>query len=175
MLILGAILLSSMEPMMIDFGKEKAGQTWRILNDGVMGGRSASTIDYSEDHLRFAGTISLENNGGFASMRSPYGSMDLSEYKELRMRVRGDGSSFGMVLETSRTWFYPNYKVTFDATEEWQELVFSLRDFDEYVVGRKQGKKMTDKNLQNVIRLGIITNDKAAKPFQLDIDYIELK
>jgi NADH dehydrogenase [ubiquinone] 1 alpha subcomplex assembly factor 1 len=174
--ILSTLIFSNMGPMVIDFGQDTGGADWRVLNDGVMGGLSQSTIKLQPDLLRFEGKISLENNGGFASMRSPYGRYDLSGYKALSMRVRGDRSSFGIVLYTSKTWFYPNYKKTFTAEPgEWQEIVFQLRDFDEYVVGRPQGRQMTDDELQRVLQFGIITNDKEAKDFVLEIDRLELR
>ena len=44
---------------------------WGIVNDGVMGGISQSNIYLNEvDNIIFAGNVSLENNGGFASIRS---------------------------------------------------------------------------------------------------------
>ena len=43
---------------------------WRIVNDGVMGGISKSNIYLNEvSNIIFAGNVSLENNGGFASIR----------------------------------------------------------------------------------------------------------
>lgn len=43
---------------------------WRIVNDGVMGGVSKSSIALTADgHGKFAGYVSLQNNGGFASIQ----------------------------------------------------------------------------------------------------------
>ena len=43
---------------------------WTIVNDGVMGGLSSSEIIETEEKtLIFSGLVSLENNGGFASVR----------------------------------------------------------------------------------------------------------
>ena len=45
---------------------------WVIINDTVMGGRSRARIDIENQHLVFNGYLSLENNGGFASIRRVY-------------------------------------------------------------------------------------------------------
>ena len=42
---------------------------WRSVNDGVMGGRSSGGMVQAEDALKFTGELSLENNGGFSSVR----------------------------------------------------------------------------------------------------------
>ena len=45
---------------------------WTSVNDVVMGGVSDSLMQVSEDGTGvFAGHLSLENNGGFASVRAP--------------------------------------------------------------------------------------------------------
>ncbi|RXJ74271.1 hypothetical protein CS022_04220 [Veronia nyctiphanis] len=40
--------------------------TWLVVNDGVMGGRSSSAVWTESGILHFRGNLSLENNGGFA-------------------------------------------------------------------------------------------------------------
>ncbi len=49
----------------------KTENQWRIVNDGVMGGLSSSKATIKDDKIIFSGNVSLENNGGFASLRSP--------------------------------------------------------------------------------------------------------
>lgn len=44
---------------------------WSTVDDRVMGGVSLSTVDWQDGRLRFRGTVSLENNGGFSSVRGP--------------------------------------------------------------------------------------------------------
>ncbi|MDH3323720.1 MAG: CIA30 family protein, partial [Flavobacteriaceae bacterium] len=59
----------------IDFGKTTGGQNWMIVNDDVMGGLSNSTAELTDSTLIFKGTLSLKNNGGFASIRSKMSSL----------------------------------------------------------------------------------------------------
>ena len=65
---------------------------WSIVNDGVMGGRSSSDMELTDEGTAlFSGNVSLENNGGFASVRATFPSLDLSPYTGVTLRVRGDG------------------------------------------------------------------------------------
>ena len=65
---------------------------WQIVDDGVMGGLSKGKFDISgKQTLKFSGNLSLKNNGGFSSIRSKRTTMDLSEFKGIKMRVKGDG------------------------------------------------------------------------------------
>lgn len=46
-------------------------QLWQAINDGVMGGVSVSRLRFdSTGYAVFEGVVSLENNGGFASVRA---------------------------------------------------------------------------------------------------------
>ena len=56
--------------VIIDFRTPDSGY-WTIVNDGVMGGVSDGRFRITADQtMEFFGTLSLENNGGFASVRS---------------------------------------------------------------------------------------------------------
>ena len=53
-----------------DFSKESDLRNWRIVDDVVMGGKSDGNFYINKDgHATFSGTVSLENNGGFSSVR----------------------------------------------------------------------------------------------------------
>lgn len=53
------------------FDSPDAAQQWQAVNDGVMGGISDGRFRITADQtMEFFGTLSLENNGGFASVRS---------------------------------------------------------------------------------------------------------
>ena len=54
----------------IDFGKKKDGRNWQVVNDGVMGGLSEGEAQLTDDSVVFKGNVSLDNNGGFSSLRS---------------------------------------------------------------------------------------------------------
>ena len=74
---------------------------WRIVNDGVMGGLSTARVGRAGEALRFAGEISLANNGGFASMRRPFDAAALgTEAAGFALQVRGDGNRYRLRVYT---------------------------------------------------------------------------
>ena len=74
---------------LLDFAEEL---DWIVVNDGVMGGRSSSRFERGEEYGVFTGNVSLENNGGFSTMRSQAQDLDLADFDGLLLRVRGDGT-----------------------------------------------------------------------------------
>ena len=83
---------------------------WTTVNDPVMGGNSTSSIRFGLGGLEFSGTISLENNGGFASARSPQ-DPDLGRRAagatSLRVHAVGDGKTYLLkVSAAGQPWSY---------------------------------------------------------------------
>ena len=76
--------------VLFDFAEDGAGSevTWRAVNDGVMGGLSEGDLELRDGVLNFSGVLSLENNGGFSSLRTVDGRFDLSAYDGVVLRVK---------------------------------------------------------------------------------------
>ena len=75
--------------------------SWHVVNDGVMGGVSTSRVSGTFDALRFAGEISLANNGGFASMRRPFDAAALgTDAAGFALQLRGDGNRYRLRVYT---------------------------------------------------------------------------
>jgi NADH dehydrogenase [ubiquinone] 1 alpha subcomplex assembly factor 1 len=66
----------------------KTENRWRIVNDGVMGGLSSSKAIVEDDKIIFSGNVSLENNGGFASLRSPVKDYNFERFQELKLKSK---------------------------------------------------------------------------------------
>lgn len=77
-----------------------APDSWTCVNDDVMGGRSTSRITHADESpLQFRGTVSLANNGGFASTKAPC-SVDLSASTGLALHVQGPPRRYRLTLRT---------------------------------------------------------------------------
>lgn len=91
---------------------DEAGEvaTWTTLNDPVMGGLSTSRITSGDAGLVFSGTLSLENNGGFASARGPQDpdiGRKATGAKALRVHALGDGKTYVLkVGMAGQPWSY---------------------------------------------------------------------
>ena len=82
---------------LLEFSRSEVVQTFRVINDDVMGGVSTSRRHSTNDALVFEGEVSLERNGGFASMRGPISFS--AEFAALILKVRGDGQRYKVTLK----------------------------------------------------------------------------
>lgn len=162
--------------LLIDFGKKQVETDWNVIVDGVMGGLSKGRTEVTKKGVLFTGEISLRNNGGFASFRSRYSSYDLSEYKQLEIRLKSKGISFAFTLETNRYFYQPNFKqhITTES-EDWETITLDLDSFKAYRLGRPLGYKLSQENKAKIIRMGFISDEKREGTFELEIDYIKFK
>lgn len=85
---------------LVDFSATSPAPEWYAVNDGVMGGESRGGPAIVDGQLIFSGQISLENNGGFSSVKSSGHQFDVSAFHSLRLRVKGDGRNYQLRLYT---------------------------------------------------------------------------
>lgn len=157
--------------LVINFGNTE--QNWQVVNDTVMGGRSQSQVNYTANSVVFEGQVSLENNGGFASFRSPYGHWDLTKYTTLTIHYRSKGFDMAWTMKDQRPYYMPSFKGDLPNTEgAWKTVKFNLRDLEAYRLGEPLGYQLSNKELKQIIRMGFISNEKRAGDFELEIDTI---
>ena len=72
--------------VLFEFNVSSELSNWQVINDGVMGGNSESTIFLNaEGHGTFEGKISLENNGGFCSIKHDFDPVILDKNKFIEL------------------------------------------------------------------------------------------
>ena len=166
-----------MTSLSFDFGRscEKCND-WFVVLDGVMGGLSTGVLEKKENSFVLSGEVSLENNGGFASLRTPYTTFNLSDYNTVTIRYRSTGQDFAFTLNKYRRFWYPNYKTNLPITnDQWAEVTYALRDFEKYRLGRKLSGHPNNDDLAQIIRLGFISNTKAATSYTFEVDRLVFK
>ena len=177
-LLLPVLLFSPENTFKIEFGTS-ANRTsnWAILSDNVMGGVSEGEIEYGNNSVTLKGSVSLKNRGGFVSIKSNFGKIDLSSYKTVKIKFRSTNQKYAFTLENSRRWYEPAYKHEFSAKEinKWETVSMDLDNFMEEIIGQPTGKKADKSITENILRIGISTNEKREGPFQLEIESIEFK
>lgn len=148
--------------------------SWRVVDDGVMGGLSKGNFGVSDGGiLTFKGTLSLENNGGFSSIRTEKVKMDLSGADGLLVRVRGDGRTYQMRFGTDARFrgmeisFMAEFKTS---KGEWVEVKIPYDQFK----GSFRGMKLKDEvfDPSKVSRLGLLLADKNPGAFEINVDWI---
>jgi uncharacterized protein YbjT (DUF2867 family) len=104
---------------------------WGAVDDVVMGGVSASNMQFVENTALFAGNVSTANSGGFASVRTrnfdpPF---NLSDYEGVKLRVKGDGQRYKIFLRTEAQWDGVGYGYSFDTVANtWIDIHVPFAD-----------------------------------------------
>jgi hypothetical protein len=95
---------------LVDLRDAGAVAAWTTVNDPVMGGLSTSRVAFADGGLVFSGNLSLENNGGFASARSPMDptiGIRATGAASIRVHARGDGKTYLLKVGTEgQPWSY---------------------------------------------------------------------
>jgi NADH dehydrogenase [ubiquinone] 1 alpha subcomplex assembly factor 1 len=168
------ILFTSMQVQVIfDFNKKSDLQDWIIVNDVVMGGRSSSTFKLDEDGLGvFEGNISLENNGGFSSLRYRFLKRTIKGATQVKITLRGDGKKYQFRVKSNAGDYY-SYIVPFLTSGEWQEIVIPLGD----MYPSFRGRRLNQPNFSNdsIEELTFLIGNKKSERFKLLIDKIVLE
>lgn len=146
---------------------------WQAVNDGVMGGISVGAMVASDDGLRFEGTLSLENDGGFASVRRHFEDR-LDGATGIRLRVRGDGRTYQFRIRLDDNFDGISWRGKFDTDGSVQTVDLSFEDFEPVFRGRLvEGAGKPDTS--HIRQLGFLLADGGAGPFRLDIMAIEFR
>ena len=155
----------------IDFAQPEEIQNWIIVNDTVMGGRSAARVEIEDDQLYFYGDLSLENNGGFASTRRVGAPKTWSNQHNISLTLKGDGRRYQFRLRTGRSWDGVAYVANFETNSEQQTIVFSTADFTPQWRGRLV-TNAPDLDFTDIQQIGFMLADKQPGRFQLAVESI---
>ena len=173
-LICALIIFTSMTPnLIIDFSEKIDIENWIIVDDVVMGGKSSGSFKLSNDgHGLFEGSISLENNGGFSSVRYRFERKLIKESTKIILKLRGDGKQYQFRIK-SNTGDYYSYISPFSTTGEWQEIEILLKD----MYPSFRGRRLDQPNFSSeyIEEITFLIGNKSQEQFKLLIDQIELK
>ena len=164
-------MIFSQNVIILDPSKKIGIDNWRIVNDGVMGGISQSNIYLNEaNNILFAGNVSLENNGGFASIRRGFDGNQLKGSSVFLLRVKGDGNIYKFRLTMKGS--YANYSADFNTIkDQWMDIEIPVENFKPYYFGRSiRAPKL---KVHKVNSMGILISDKQEGSFSLEIDSIK--
>jgi hypothetical protein len=156
-----------------DFSSNNNPGDWYIVDDGVMGGRSNGSFSInSEGHGVFSGIVSLENNGGFSSVRHRFRTKDVSGFSKFLLHVKGDGKRYQFRAKTNSR-DYASYVFEFKTDNDWTTIEIPFNEMYPSYRGRRLGQPNYEGELLSEITF-LIANKKA-EAFKLEIDKIELK
>jgi monofunctional biosynthetic peptidoglycan transglycosylase len=162
------------EKMVFHFNTSDQVQKWFAVNDGVMGGVSWSRMTLtSAGTAIFQGRVSLENNGGFASVRTYPIDYQLGNFEGFLLRVKGDGQRYKFRLRTNEYFDGIAYQIDFQTRPNtWLTIRVPFTQFQPVYRGFIVADAPPLDNA-DIAQMGFMISDKQAGPFQLEIDWIK--
>ena len=162
------------EKVLFDFTTATNSPAWQIVNDDVMGGVSTSQFQViTNGGAVFCGVVSLENNGGFASVRPSPVRQNLSGLDAFVVRLRGDGRRYKFTVRTETGFDTPIYQCAFATKRgQWEEHKLPFKDF----VPTFRGRVLTDVSPLNPVKVssvGFLISDKQDGAFKLEVAWMK--
>jgi len=158
---------------LFDFNTDCDLSNWYVVDDGVMGGRSAGNLDVNEQgNGSFWGKVSLENNGGFSSIRYNLTQCDISGYTACKVLLKGDGKKYQFRVKTS-VYDRHSYIFHFDTSGEWETITIPLQEL--YPAFRGRTLDMPNYPAKLLAELSFLIGNKKDETFKLELDKITLE
>lgn len=153
--------------MLFNFEKQSNTKNWLVVNDDVMGGRSKASLETTQMGTAvFKGTVSLENNGGFSSIRCSTGEVNTQNHKHLMLRVKGDGKKYQVRIRENQNDYY-SFIAYFTTNGEWENIKIPLAE----MYPSFRGRKLDMPNYQGttMVELTFLIGNKKAESFELEL------
>jgi len=158
--------------LIFNFNKTSVISNWKLVNDVVMGGRSASDF-YLDDEGNgvFEGTVSIENNGGFSFLRYRFDEKNIEDFKKVSIRLKGDGKEYQLRVKSNK-YNQESYKKILKTTGEWQTIEILLSELQPTFRGRELDIPNFSSN--KLEEIGFLIGNKTNEQFKLVLDAITL-
>ena len=161
--------MTSPSLLLTDFTSNSADLGWYVVNDNVMGGRSAGDFEQQQGALRFTGRTNT-NGGGFSSIRTQPVQLDLSDHTGIELKIRGDGRRYTWRLTTDARWRGRriSYWADFETRDgEWSAINIPFASFDpQYRGSQLEGPALDPAQITG---MGLMIYDKQDGPFELEL------
>lgn len=153
-----------------NFSADSDRRDWYIVDDVVMGGRSEGEMKLSDEgNAIFEGRVSLENNGGFSSVRYRPDKMSAEGYAAFMIRVKGDARNYQFRVR-SRLNEYQSYVYEFETSGEWQVIRIPFSEM--YPSFRGMRQNMPNYPGKQIQECSFLISNKKNETFRLEIDRI---
>ena len=169
-LLISIFFMSATNQLLVDFNLNSDISNWQTVDDVVMGGKSKGHFKINKEGFgEFYGKVSLENNGGFSSLRHRFSLMEVQGFKEVVLRVKGDGKKYQFRIK-DKTSNYHSFIASFQTNGEWQTIKITLSEM--YPAFRGRNLSIGNFSSQNIEEIAFLIGNKTAEKFKLEIDKI---
>ena len=169
-IVLAFIFMNDSNKTIFDFNTSSDIYQWKVVDDVVMGGKSNGSFKINKDgNGEFSGLVSLENNGGFSSLRYDFKSKETEGYKFIVLKVKGDGKKYQFRLKDDKLNKH-SYISIFETNGEWQTIKITLSEM--YPAFRGVKLNIGDFSSSKIDQIAFLIGNKKAQKFKLEIDEI---
>lgn len=159
--------------LIFDFDNQSDLRNWRVVDDLVMGGKSSGSFMLDENgHGVFKGKVSLENNGGFSSVRYRFKKLNIARYTKVVLHVKGDGKPYQFRIKANASDKH-SYIRKFNTSLVWKTIEIPLKEL--YPAFRGRILDIGNYNGDYIEEIAFLIGNKKAENFKLMIDSITLK
>ncbi len=157
---------------LFDFTPDSDIRDWVTVDDTVMGGVSNGNFRLDEaGHGVYSGLVSLENNGGFSSLRYRMPAIRIAGCSKATLRVKGDGKRYQFRAKTS-DFDRHSYVGYFETSGEWEEVDIELSTLRPQFRGRKLD--LPNYPVEMLSEIALLIGNKKEEEFTLLLDWIKL-
>ena len=144
---------------------------WVYLADTVMGGvseGSANIIDTPNGKaIKLSGKVSTQNNGGFIQVRVSMPKGVATEFKGIKLKVKGNNDEYFVHIRNSSSklpWHY--YSKSFIAKNEWQIIELPFSDFS-----RSSSFIRKKMKIESIKTIGLVAY---GKDYNADVSFLDV-
>ena len=170
-ILLFSILLNPI--LLFDFSKGSNLSSWKVVDDGVMGGVSSSDFFVDANgNGTFKGTVSTDNNGGFCSVRHFFKPVKLTDKSVFKIRLKGDGKKYQFRVKKRQSEYY-SYIYEFQTSTEWETIEIPINKL--YASFRGITLKLPNYDGESLEEIAFLIGNKKNENFELLVDKIEVE
>lgn len=172
LILLCVFMLFNNEITIVDFKKSIKVNEWYQTNDSVMGGISTSNMIINNSGVGiFKGSVSTENNGGFAMTRLSVDVNLKKSSKNVILRVKGDGKKYQFRIKSRKNQRYW-YVKSFQTSNKIEEIVIPLKSF--YASFRGYKLNIDNFSESTIKEIAVLIGNKKNEEFKLTIEKISI-
>lgn len=162
------------DPLVLyDFPNEVGLTGWYLMDDVVMGGRSEGQLELSDSgHGVYSGKVSLENNGGFSSLRFSPGETAVQTYTKCSFRIKGDGKRYQFRIKTNARDRH-SYIIFFETTGDWETITIPIHEMYPSFRGRRLD--MDNYPGELLSEISFLIGNKKEEQFKLEMDWMKME
>lgn len=167
------LVLFSLNNDIVIFDNQKNSAKWYTTNDDVMGGVSTSSLEIlPEGSALFSGTVSTDNNGGFAMVRMPLNVKLDEKNTRIVLKIKGDGKRYQFRIKSKRYQRYW-YVHSFQTSTSPEEIALPLAMF--YPSFRGYRLNSSNFSSDEIREIAILIGNKKDESFSLEIEKITIE